>query len=230
MGLTWLTLIKATGHQGSEASQEQPVQSVAQADVKYTSNDTSTVSDNGEIVFTRSRTGGVDYYLNGVLKLHDLRQLEVDVIGRNHKLCLEGTPPRRDWACSRNLAVPTGEGILSQALELFRSKVMKGSWRMADPEGDAGVFTGSVNVNTLEAEGEGRLQYDNGMVFVGWFSGGKMKEGAVYNDNKLPRGAVPNYEKRLTAEETMRNLIGQMKLTKPSRSPIHASINNVGPG
>jgi hypothetical protein len=58
------------------------------------------------------------------------------------------------------------------------------SYRMKDPEGDEGVFTGEVNRDG-RAHGSGEIRYDDGYHFVGLFRNGEMEEGAGYGEGKL---------------------------------------------
>jgi hypothetical protein len=58
-----------------------------------------------------------------------------------------------------------------------------GCYRMHDPEGDAGVFIGSVNEQGV-AHGKGRLEYDDGITFVGTFANGLMLEGTNYQNGQ----------------------------------------------
>jgi len=55
-----------------------------------------------------------------------------------------------------------------------------GAYRMKDPEGDEGMFTGFVN-DKGKAHGKGRLEYDFGYTFVGQFLHGTMDEGVAYD-------------------------------------------------
>lgn len=64
--------------------------------------------------------------------------------------------------------------------EWFRSSPeAKKCYRMHDPEGDAGLYIGPVN-NHGVAHGRGRLEYDDGITFIGVFSNGLMEEGTNY--------------------------------------------------
>ncbi|CAJ1955559.1 unnamed protein product [Cylindrotheca closterium] len=58
-----------------------------------------------------------------------------------------------------------------------------GCYRMHDPEGDAGIFLGNVNGEGV-AHGKGRLEYDDGITFVGTFAGGLMLEGTSYQNGQ----------------------------------------------
>jgi len=58
------------------------------------------------------------------------------------------------------------------------------SFHLADPEGDYGLFTGTVNERG-EAHGRGQLAYDDGDVCVGSFVDGALEEGAVYDLRRL---------------------------------------------
>merc|ERR1712130_1037438 len=50
------------------------------------------------------------------------------------------------------------------------------SYRMSDPKGDVGLYMGPVNEQGVP-NGRGRLEYDNGITFIGEFSNGVMQEG-----------------------------------------------------
>eukprot|EP00526_Cylindrotheca_closterium_P005319 CAMPEP_0113628580 /NCGR_PEP_ID=MMETSP0017_2-20120614/14810_1 /TAXON_ID=2856 /ORGANISM="Cylindrotheca closterium" /LENGTH=640 /DNA_ID=CAMNT_0000538893 /DNA_START=18 /DNA_END=1940 /DNA_ORIENTATION=- /assembly_acc=CAM_ASM_000147 len=63
--------------------------------------------------------------------------------------------------------------------EWFAAEAFNGSYRMHDPEGDAGVFLGSVNEHGV-AHGKGRLEYDDRITFIGTFADGLMLEGTNY--------------------------------------------------
>lgn len=60
------------------------------------------------------------------------------------------------------------------------------SYRFSDPDGDAGMFTGTVN-SKGEAHGKGSLRYDHGVVFAGSFVNGAMDEGVVYDVAGKPK-------------------------------------------
>ncbi|CAJ1955553.1 unnamed protein product [Cylindrotheca closterium] len=64
-----------------------------------------------------------------------------------------------------------------------------GCYRMHDPEGDAGVFLGSVNQQGV-AHGKGRLEYDDGITFVGTFADGLMLEGTNYQNGQAIHSMV----------------------------------------
>jgi hypothetical protein len=59
----------------------------------------------------------------------------------------------------------------------------KNCYRMHDPEGDAGLYIGPVD-NHGVADGRGRLEYDDGITFIGNFLNGLMEEGTNYLNGK----------------------------------------------
>lgn len=63
------------------------------------------------------------------------------------------------------------------------SEGSNGCYRMLDPEGDAGVFLGKVNRQGV-AHGKGRLEYDDGITFVGTYANGLMWEGTNYRNGR----------------------------------------------
>lgn len=70
-----------------------------------------------------------------------------------------------------------------------------GVFRMADPEGDTGVHSGSTNMRGLP-HGRGMLKYDQAeCTFVGEFVDGRMWQGVVY-DTSGPRAAVKDTMQR----------------------------------
>jgi len=63
-----------------------------------------------------------------------------------------------------------------------------GSHRMLDPEGEEGIYTGSVNADG-KAHGKGLFAYDDGAIFSGEFSEVIMREGVVYS-NSAPQHSM----------------------------------------
>ena len=59
------------------------------------------------------------------------------------------------------------------------------SYRMADPEGDKGLYVGPVD-DRGKANGTGRLEYeDNRGIFIGTFSHGSMMDGVYFEESKI---------------------------------------------
>eukprot|EP00980_Cylindrotheca_fusiformis_P026577 scaffold16490_cov113-Cylindrotheca_fusiformis.AAC.5 len=81
-------------------------------------------------------------------------------------------------ACGgRSLKVASWDCKIFHKEWVFRSPTKY--YRMHDPEGDAGLYIGPYN-NHGVAHGRGRLEYDDGLTFIGDFSNGLMEEGTNY--------------------------------------------------
>ena len=67
--------------------------------------------------------------------------------------------------------------------KIFPESLKVPSHRMADPEGERGMYMGTVDENG-EANGQGSLEYDNGCTFLGTFKTGEMISGVHYRGKK----------------------------------------------
>ena len=67
--------------------------------------------------------------------------------------------------------------------KIFPQSLQVPSYRMADPEGERGMYMGTVDMNG-EANGQGSLEYDNGCTFLGTFKSGEMMSGVHYRGKK----------------------------------------------
>jgi len=70
------------------------------------------------------------------------------------------------------------DGLDTTMVEEFTQQQVQ-SQRMSDVDGDAGRYSGSVDVYG-RAHGQGELKYDEGAVFIGWFFEGSLWKGIAY--------------------------------------------------